>query len=475
MAASSVSARMRLVLIAGTFAVAPLASATDFYDGVSLHVPMVDVGGTVYASVITTVGSIVSVGGGAPSGNFDSYDRATGLLFIPSVVYAPSGPPGTTYSNVTVNVAMSNVQHVGGVITSPSFLIVANPNDQTIGSYPYGVHSTSAAAVPVSVVGDPAMATADPNKEVKLYLDKPNGLLFDQVRHGNGTMTVTTFAIDVGTGSLRALPGASVTLPFPEGSLDTTSHRMLAVGQSGVTVYPYDTVTGVMQAATASSNNPIYQNVFAFDQQNALLFSSDGATLASFAFASGSAEPQPIAQVASSIDNSNTAQDVNSWFDAARKLMFVSDTATASSGTVLSGVPYSASSLGPAGNAVATVNSWFCGIDPIAKLLFLAPSNGPGNGSPSLNLFSYAGNATVNPSALPFTPTFLGSNYGACAEIDPANHVVFFLSNNPGAVNFYVYDTASGSVNITSTAAGSFSIASGAGQIGILSTQSLPQ
>ena len=173
--------------------------------------------------------------------------------------------------------------------------------------------------------------------------------------------------------------------------------------------------------------------------------------------------------MASSIANTSAAFDVTGQFDLARKLLFVSDTPTANSSTTLTAVPFSAATLGPASNVVTTTNSWICGIDPNARLLLMSPMNG----SPSLNIFSYAANGAINPSATPFSPIFSGGNFGGCADIDPANRIVFFSSNGDSAgVSFYVYDTTSGLLNMAGTQAGRIALTPGAGQIDVLSTQS---
>jgi len=62
--------------------------AADTYNPASnqLTIQSVSAGGTVYNDVVVTVGGIVRLDGGAPSGSVDIYDAATNQLSIPSVI-----------------------------------------------------------------------------------------------------------------------------------------------------------------------------------------------------------------------------------------------------------------------------------------------------------------------------------------------------------------------------------------------------
>lgn len=75
--------------------------AADTYDPANnqLTIQSVSAGGTVYNDVVVTVGGIVRLDGGTPSGSFDIYDFATNQLSIPSVLVN-----GTTYTNVVISV-----------------------------------------------------------------------------------------------------------------------------------------------------------------------------------------------------------------------------------------------------------------------------------------------------------------------------------------------------------------------------------
>ena len=75
--------------------------AADTYDPATnqLTIQSVSAGGTVYNDVVVTVGGIVRLDGGTPSGSVDIYDFASNQLLIPSVLVN-----GTTYTNVVISV-----------------------------------------------------------------------------------------------------------------------------------------------------------------------------------------------------------------------------------------------------------------------------------------------------------------------------------------------------------------------------------
>ena len=75
--------------------------AADTYNPATnqLTIQSVSAGGTVYNDVVVTVGGIIRLDGGAPSGSVDIYDPATNQLSIPTVLVN-----GTTYTNVVISV-----------------------------------------------------------------------------------------------------------------------------------------------------------------------------------------------------------------------------------------------------------------------------------------------------------------------------------------------------------------------------------
>ena len=96
-----------VLLLSGMFQ----ACATDSYDGVSLTIPAVTIGGATYNGVVATVAGIVSgPAGSGPAGSIDSYDPATNRLTIPAVTYG-----ARTYYNVVANVeTLRSIHDVSG-------------------------------------------------------------------------------------------------------------------------------------------------------------------------------------------------------------------------------------------------------------------------------------------------------------------------------------------------------------------------
>jgi uncharacterized repeat protein (TIGR03803 family) len=99
------------VLLLGLCAVA--SHAADIYNGTELSIPTLIIGAGTYSDVVVVPASILSVARGAPNGSVDSYDPASGHLFIPSVSFG-----GTTYTNVTITVkTLVSIGSVTGVDT----------------------------------------------------------------------------------------------------------------------------------------------------------------------------------------------------------------------------------------------------------------------------------------------------------------------------------------------------------------------
>lgn len=84
-------------------------------------VSTIDLGNNRYTNVVATFGSVISIGNGAPSHNYDSYDPATGLLTISTIKVGTA-----TYNDVVI--AITGVISVGGVTpinaTEPSTEII---------------------------------------------------------------------------------------------------------------------------------------------------------------------------------------------------------------------------------------------------------------------------------------------------------------------------------------------------------------
>ena len=82
--------------------------AVDIYNNGQLLIPSVQVGVNTYTNVVVTLGSVISIGNGAPNGFIDTYNLSTGQLTIPSVIVGT-----TTYSNVVIT--------IGSVVTTGAF------------------------------------------------------------------------------------------------------------------------------------------------------------------------------------------------------------------------------------------------------------------------------------------------------------------------------------------------------------------
>ena len=109
------------------------AQAADSYDGATLTIPTLVIGGGTYSNVLVTPKLILTVAGGTSGGGPDTYDPGTNRLTIPSVVYK-----GTTYTNVTISVGtLVSIGSVTGVDT-----LVGNqlhvPSVQVLGGGIYG-------------------------------------------------------------------------------------------------------------------------------------------------------------------------------------------------------------------------------------------------------------------------------------------------------------------------------------------------
>jgi hypothetical protein len=88
----------KIILIVSLFA-SSSCWAADTYNSATGHLTIkgVSVGGTIYNNVVITVGAVIDIRGGNPTGDVDIYDPIKNQLSIPSVVVN-----GTTYTNVVI-------------------------------------------------------------------------------------------------------------------------------------------------------------------------------------------------------------------------------------------------------------------------------------------------------------------------------------------------------------------------------------
>lgn len=99
---------MKKILLLILSSISLSAYAVDTYTNGQLSIPTVQVGPNTYTNVVVTLGTIVSIGTGAPNGFIDTYNLTTGQLSIPSVIVG-----STTYSNVVIT--------IGSVVTTGAF------------------------------------------------------------------------------------------------------------------------------------------------------------------------------------------------------------------------------------------------------------------------------------------------------------------------------------------------------------------
>ncbi len=126
--ASSFDRAVRILLpILLLLACAADAFAADVYNGATLTIPSVTIGGATYSNMVVTVGGIVSGPvGSAPYTSVDSYNPANGELTVPAVTLG-----GATYYNVVVIVntlvSVGSVtgadSYAGGTLSIPAVLV----------------------------------------------------------------------------------------------------------------------------------------------------------------------------------------------------------------------------------------------------------------------------------------------------------------------------------------------------------------
>ena len=413
-----------------------LGVAADYYDGSTLTVPMVTVGGNTYTNAKVTISKIDSVGaaGTPPQGSFDTYSN--GSLFIPSAYYN-----GHLYTNVTVTVG--SVVQCCGVGVPAAYLLVVNPNDRTINAYPY----MNANGVPV-VVTDPALAQASSSNPPTLYLDKTNNLMFDVVQQTSGAHVVTPFSFNATTGALATAGPASTYANANHVTVNTLQHLILVVTNGGqtVTYYPYNTQSGAIGSVQlGSTTNVLVTSIFQVDFSNDLVFGITGTSLMSFPIGANGIVFNPVGTIASNLLTlSGSAQNVDARPDDVNHVLLTD--ASLGTGLQVQAIPYSSTSLGPAGAAITQNNGGYgCAVDPPHRLFFVA-----GNNSSLINAYPYTlTGALSSPTSTDLSQNNLGGAFypsGGCYDVDPDNQILFQSANNPLGVDMFLYDSQ-GNVN----------------------------
>jgi hypothetical protein len=105
--------------------------ATDTYNPATNHlsIPSVDVTGTTYNDVVITVGGVIRIDGGTPSGSVDVYNPASNQLSIPSV-----NVNGQTYTNVVISVGQVVSVGAGSSSTNTSDINLFNETAENLPS-----------------------------------------------------------------------------------------------------------------------------------------------------------------------------------------------------------------------------------------------------------------------------------------------------------------------------------------------------
>lgn len=114
---------LKKLLVGLSLLMAQACWAADTYNPATnqLSIPSVEVAGITYNNVLITVGSVIRIDGGNPSGSVDVYEAATNQLSIPSVLVN-----GSIYTNVLISVGQ--VISVGaGSSDGGTGTAVANP------------------------------------------------------------------------------------------------------------------------------------------------------------------------------------------------------------------------------------------------------------------------------------------------------------------------------------------------------------
>ena len=128
----------RLAIASMLLGMGAAAHATDTYDLASqqLTIPSIQVGQTLYTSVVVHIAlsQVLQVGGGNPSAGTDTY--VNGILTMPDVIASN----GRTYTNVTARVALTDVVSIGG--RTPVDLASA-PGDAALEAYLQASHQYS--------------------------------------------------------------------------------------------------------------------------------------------------------------------------------------------------------------------------------------------------------------------------------------------------------------------------------------------
>ncbi len=186
--------------------------------------PSVTIGNATYSDMVVTLGTVVSVQGGAPNGGQDSYVPATNQLTIPSVVYGAN-----TYNNVIITVG--RLVSIGSVSGADSY------NGATLSVTSVQVGATiynSAAATVGQILG---AAGGMPNSIRDSFDPSSSRLNIPAVQYAskvytNVTITVQAAAVCPFADDLAATPANAWATPFFESQPESVSGTPAICGLS---------------------------------------------------------------------------------------------------------------------------------------------------------------------------------------------------------------------------------------------------
>ena len=252
----------------------------DTFDGTHLNIPYLQVGPTIYHTVVLAVGlsNVAKVNGGMPSISLDQFNAVAGQLTIPAVQIG-----STVYTNVVLNVGPGNVVSVGGatgqwsstfsVGTGVYPLLARDPSDSAFvlawcANYCTSPSDTNKASRYTDAAGWGAAADIGPHATL-------NGMGFDAQGRGFAVWATGDSIGQEQAGFSRYVPASGWTqlyMPFavqlPPEIVPPGSLLWQSVAPLGLSVFPDGTATAPMQADQRvynSAGGPSGQSVTYWD------------------------------------------------------------------------------------------------------------------------------------------------------------------------------------------------------------------
>ena len=210
---------------------ASVAHGGDLFDGTYLAIPSVLVGNMIYPNVKITVGNIIGITGGTPSGSYDTYNPSTNQLTIPSVQV------GQTFNNVEISVG--NIMGVAGGTPSASYDLY-NPitNQLTIPTVQVG--STTYNNVTITVGNVIGVAGGTPSSNYDTYNPSNNHLTIPSVLSVSAAYT----NVKITVGNVISAGGPVTQFSFYK-RYGTTTPQTATLGSDGLLNIDGKTIPGI--------------------------------------------------------------------------------------------------------------------------------------------------------------------------------------------------------------------------------------